>query len=555
MTFLPVVERELRVASRRRITYWTRFFAGLIAIGVCTWIWVAVGDSPKAELPKTLFYTLSVLAYVYCVLAGVIVTADCLSEEKREGTLGLLFLTDLKGYDVVFGKLAATSVNSLYRLLAVFPVMAIPLLFGGLTPGEFWRMVLALSNTLFLSLSAGMFLSAISRHERKAMSGTFLLLLTITALPPLIGFILSVRQNVPVNDVLLLASSGYSCVIALDPAFTANPQHYWSSILFTHLLGWMLLVLASARARSSWQDRPAGQKGMLWRDRWQRWKFGETVIRDAFRRRLLGISPFLWLAGRNRLKPAFVYSFLGLAGAFWLWLFFKYSRDMLDAMTYIFTAIILHSVIKCWMASEAVRLLAEDRRSGALELVLSTPLTVDEILRGQMLALRRQFGGPVAVILTADFAMFLAGMHDRFTDTTNDWPMLCLAGVAMFIADLYTLAWVGMWLGLTARKANGAAMGTAFRVLALPWIIYGGFLTATVFINFSQGLFNDSAGLLGAWFVIGILNNLYFLVWARTNLRHAFRTVVTQRFDAKIRGGWWLVKQEPAAIPSEPVKT
>ena len=28
-------------------------------------------------------------------------TADSLSAEKREGTLGLLFLTDLRGYDVV----------------------------------------------------------------------------------------------------------------------------------------------------------------------------------------------------------------------------------------------------------------------------------------------------------------------------------------------------------------------------------------------------------------------------------------------------------------------
>jgi ABC-type transport system involved in multi-copper enzyme maturation permease subunit len=555
MTFLPIVERELRVASRRRNTYWTRFFAAMIALGVCTWIWVAVGDSPRSELPKTLFNTLSALAFGYSLIIGMMVTADCLSEEKREGTLGLLFLTDLKGYDVVLGKLVASSVNSLYRLLAIFPVLAIPLLFGGLTPGEFWRTVLVLGNTLFFSLSAGMFFSAISRQERGAMAGTFSLVIAIAALPPLIGYLLSVRQNTPlINPILLQASPGYAYYMAFDGPFKTNPLHYWSSILFTHLLGWLLLVLTGVIARNSWQDKPAGQRGVLWRERWQRWKFGEKTVRDAFRARLLGINPFLWMAGRNRLKPAFVYAFLGLAGAFWLWLFFRYSRDVLDAVPYISTALILHTVIKFWLASEACRPLAEDRRTGALELVLSTPLKVDEILRGQILALKRQFAGPVIVVLIADFVMFLAGMHDRFVDTSNDWPLLCLSGVVIFVADLYTMAWVGMWLGLTSRKTNWAAFGTVFRILWLPWIIFCGLLTVTIFMPNTRGLFNESGSLIGAWFVIGMLNNLYFLMWSRTNLRQAFRTVVTQRFDAKSRAGWWLVKEEKALIPNETVK-
>jgi hypothetical protein len=61
-------------------------------------------------------------------------TADCISSEKREGTLGLLFLTDLKGYSVILGKMLATSLNSFYALTAIFPVLAIPLLLGGIPP-------------------------------------------------------------------------------------------------------------------------------------------------------------------------------------------------------------------------------------------------------------------------------------------------------------------------------------------------------------------------------------------------------------------------------------
>src|SRR5213075_2891940 len=117
-----------------------------------------------------LFYSLTLIVLGFSALAGPFLTADCLSEEKREGTLGLLFLTDLKGLDVVAGKLAATSLHVIYALLAIFPIMAIPLLMGGVSPGEFWRLLLVLLATLFWSLGIGMLSSALHREARQAMA-------------------------------------------------------------------------------------------------------------------------------------------------------------------------------------------------------------------------------------------------------------------------------------------------------------------------------------------------------------------------------------------------
>src|SRR5882724_10337714 len=161
MTFLPIVARELRVAARRRGTYWSRLGAALAGLAVGAWVMLIPELRSPQRLGIYLFVALSVIAYVHSLLAGLFTTADCLSEEKREGTLGLLFLTDLKGYDIVLGKLAATSLNALYGMLAIFPVMALSILFGGITAGEFWRMALVLLNTLFFSLSAGLFISAV----------------------------------------------------------------------------------------------------------------------------------------------------------------------------------------------------------------------------------------------------------------------------------------------------------------------------------------------------------------------------------------------------------
>jgi ABC-type transport system involved in cytochrome c biogenesis permease component len=112
MTFLPVVERELRVAARRRGTYWSRLAAAVIGWAVAAWVLTAA-SAAGAQTGAVVFNVLAALVFVYAALAGLLATADCLSEEKRDGTLGLLFLTDLKGYDVVFGKLASTSVKTI----------------------------------------------------------------------------------------------------------------------------------------------------------------------------------------------------------------------------------------------------------------------------------------------------------------------------------------------------------------------------------------------------------------------------------------------------------
>src|SRR5689334_8341494 len=147
MPFLPIVERELRVASRRPGTYRMRFLAGVAVMSLWFVLLVGTDMAVPAQRGRHLFNALGVLTLGFSMFAGVFLTSDCLSEEKREGTLGLLFLTDLKGYDVVLGKLAATSLDAFFWLLAVFPILGLPLLIGGVSGAEFWRLALVLTAT------------------------------------------------------------------------------------------------------------------------------------------------------------------------------------------------------------------------------------------------------------------------------------------------------------------------------------------------------------------------------------------------------------------------
>src|SRR5262245_19746445 len=98
VTFLPVAHRELRTACRKRGTFVVRIVTaviGLIVGGIC-FILVSGNAVPSAGVGKALFVILTWISLAAALGSGLFVTSDSISEEKREGTLGLLFLTDLR---------------------------------------------------------------------------------------------------------------------------------------------------------------------------------------------------------------------------------------------------------------------------------------------------------------------------------------------------------------------------------------------------------------------------------------------------------------------------
>src|SRR6266446_5954610 len=228
MILLPIVERELRVAARRGSTYWTRLLVVLGAMLVCFWLMLSLPvAAPAASTGVNRFRALSVFAFGYCLFAGIRFTSDSLSVEKREGTLGLLFLTDLKGYDVVLGKLAATSLSGLYGVLAVVPMLAIPLLMGGVTLGEFGRMALVAVNTLFFSLTAGIFASTVSRSARKAIGLTIFIIQFFTAFFPLYAsWSVIFGRGRSVQTLFMLPSPGFNYFRALESPYQAAKKEF-----------------------------------------------------------------------------------------------------------------------------------------------------------------------------------------------------------------------------------------------------------------------------------------------------------------------------------------
>src|SRR6266511_888147 len=228
MTFLPIVERELRLKSRRSRTYYTRcgmvLTFAVMSFGILALDW-NLGKNPTL-IGRDLFWALSGLGFACALAAGPVITADCLSEEKREGTLGLLFLTTLKGHDIVLGKLAATSLPIFYSLVAGLPVLSVSFFLGGVTAGEFWRMTLVMLTTLLFSLATGMFVSSVSRDGLRPFLTTAFVVLFFAASPCLWGLLISRRAVFALPPV---PSAGFAFSVVADVRYAAMAGDYWWS--------------------------------------------------------------------------------------------------------------------------------------------------------------------------------------------------------------------------------------------------------------------------------------------------------------------------------------
>ena len=95
------------------------------------------------------------------------------------------------------------------------------------------------------------------------------------------------------------------------------------------------------------------------------------------------MNAFYWLAARAWLKPAGVWACLGFVAIWWLSLRLILHLNWDNEFFLFLTALLLNSLLKLWIAVEAGQRLAEDQEMGVLELLLSTPLSVRDILRGQ----------------------------------------------------------------------------------------------------------------------------------------------------------------------------
>lgn len=512
VNILPVIARELRVAARKPKVYKTRL-AVACSVTLVTGVAVTLMSAAGFNTGGAIFKTLAGAIFFLSLAGGAEATADTISEEKREGTLGLLFLTPLHGLDIVQGKLVAASLTTFYNVLGVFPVLSLLIIFGGIELTAFFRMLLSVINAMLLSAAIGIFASSISRLRKRASGAAAMLLVFFWIVAPALAQIFRSIGRLPLARLIESVCPSQSFQSALSTGFGFTTDPFWESLLGTHLVAWGFLVAAGWIVPRTWQDKPPSQPSLTWREKIKQFTYGNTALRTRRRKRLLEINPFLWLSFRARYRAVLPWIFL--AGVFGLNLFIaiKFREDRDEVLAFAASSLLIcNLVFKLWVGGTAAEFIAEEKASGALEWLLSTPLSVPQIIRGQMLALRQQFLWPVVSLLGVETCLWVAGavgaLADREKLPLALW-VVCGAGfLSCFILDLVTLAWVGLWSGISAKDRRRVSGAAAIQVLVLPSLVFA-LGSAIIGISVAYRFISEPNQwwAVGGWFGLGLITD------------------------------------------------
>lgn len=539
MISLPIAYREMLVLARSPAVYRGRIVISVLVLLAATAIgtfYHFLGFRQAAMfLPMAGFFLL-----LYSLFAGASATADSISKEKREGTLGLLYLTHMRTGQILFGKLISHALVVFYGLITVFPLLSLMLLLGGVDGSGMAKLFLASLNVLFFSASIGLFFSSIGTDRKRTGGGATWVILLFWFLPGNVASYLMFRGNTPPWVIEALTAISPAHLFAfLNPMPIRAPGSFGMTFLAIHLIGWLFLLGAAYHLPRRWQEKAAPAGKRTFKERWQQFCYGKEGKRVKRRWKYLNINPIYWLSARNRLKPMVTSLLFVLLLSFFSWLIYKNPGSSVE-MALTFT-IILMLLQKLLFSGAACARLNEEHEQGTLELLLSTPLRVKDFVRGNTLALLWQFRFVFALI--AGLQVLMCG-NWFVTESAfeNEALMVTVFGgvvLALHYLDLYTITRFGLWACVTAKNPKQAPQMTVGMIVFFPALMFG-IIMAVLGVSF---WFFDIQWEPPGWlFFTGylslvLINDVFWLVLFRRRFGVKLREFASKRFVVEEKPG------------------
>lgn len=207
----PVLRREVLERFRTRRSPWFLFF-WTIGIGLLGYVSYLVSQQVSTSIlgrllateymGRFLFQAMAILMMTSVILVIPGVTALSIVSERERQTLPLLQVTQLTPLQLVIGKLSSSMSYFLLLLVAVAPVVAIPLLFGGMSFGDVFAALAMMLATAIMLGSASIAISSRAKSSRGAVAGSY-------AFAFVIGFI---TFALVLAELLLLRPSNQSLI-------------------------------------------------------------------------------------------------------------------------------------------------------------------------------------------------------------------------------------------------------------------------------------------------------------------------------------------------------
>lgn len=370
---------------------------------------------------RGMFFRGVATAFLLCLLEGIRLAATSVVDERNEGTLGLMLLTRLRGEELLLGKLLALAFFSLQTLMVVVPVLCVSMVFGGVSSGEIARAGMALAHALVLALTCGLLVSVRSRTAAGAIITTFIVMFMA-----IVPFSLMWQVN-PTTASLLTAMNPMTPIWGIpDLAYDTVWGGYWISIFLSLTVALVVLRGAGRDLAKSFAIDEARSKAPPERDEWAERTSGELSGKE--RAQWFSGNPIEWLALRNMGSTSVMRRRVSKIGAALVALALLMMEG--QAMPWV---LLIGGAFGFIYSVNAAMTFARARQTNEIELWLTTPLTLREIVDGHICAMRKTFLWPGLILIVGWAAIFYGSMVRPLISTTQS-AFFVPGGLGTFIS-------------------------------------------------------------------------------------------------------------------------
>ena len=465
----PLVGRELRSECQRPANHWLRLLAAGSMIIVFASLMLAsqidasqIGAALFAMLYRTLFYGFW--------LVVPLMTADCISREKREGTLPLIFLTPLNVLEVIVAKAATHTLRAATLFLAAAPILVLPFVLGGVARQHAGFAFIRVSGALLLGIAAGLYASTKGGSTIQVMvwSEWYALVLALIC-----GFAMEFIGLVP-----------FVFPFALLP--------YLVFCLLFHIIAFgIVLGLSIRRLKATWQDEPENPGQPAWVKHFSNSEFWQELFRWD-KSRTLDRNPMAWLQE---------YSWTARLTK-WGWFLILLLIDLVvmtdwDSQSFLRWLPALTGGLALSVAFSAANSFRRERQTGLLEILLVTPIPARQVIGGRLWGMVCNFFPAIAALCVCWEGIRLLNSHASKSGLFYLLFPSPLAFGALMV--------VGLYLSLTRLNLFLAWLLTWTLAFLLPCFV-------TVVLGAYLHIAPTSATLLSSAFQLLLATTIWFLL-------------------------------------------
>ncbi len=490
----PVFIHDSIAACRRWQLYALRclFVLGLLAaLSLVLYSMTSmIGDGTRpysiralATLGQYFYSAISTVQLVLVLLVAPAATAGAICVDRSRGTLTHMLVTDLTNSEIVLGKLAARLLPVFALVGATVPVLALAGLLGGIIADAIVTLTAVTFATAILGCALALAFSVRSTKVHEVLMAVYGIE-SIWVVGPLVWMILQ-ELGVPFGPPEWFWMIN-PFVLAWAPYDTRNPvglEIYAMTLCAMLVLssGLVLYAVFRLRAEAKSGTRTRRWKAFSWISRARAWvdakRFSPSLDHD----------PVLWRECRrgrpSRLARIIWGCYFALAIAGTAWSIFMITCVDADSETVGVLSGIQVTFGLLLVSIMAPTALAEERARGSLEVLMTTPLTTDQIVLAKWRAAFRIV--PAVALLPAIGALVFAFTYPESPPTLRrsaehldpmvwiDRVAFAILPTALLLAQGAVVTSVGLALATWMRRL-GRAMAvsvTAYALVAFGYIV------------------------------------------------------------------------------------